>query len=285
MKLIAIDLDGTLLTAESKPSVEGLQAIRNIMSATDHKVTICTGRARFDVNGIIGDEISIPIISSNGAAVHDERGQLLMETPIPYSVAVETIDYLMEQDVYFEIFCPEEIYTPFGGQSKLQAEMDILVSANPDMDINTLRKGILAQFQQFGIQHIDDPREVLRAGTPIYKLLIFTYDDAKLSLIDKHFSQQESVHTTAAANHTLEVISTETDKGSALQFLASYYNIEMADTIVIGDNYNDISMFQVAGTSVAMGNSVEEIKRLSTLTTRSNNEHGVAYALNTLLDL
>lgn len=285
MKLIAIDLDGTLLTAESKPSMEGLQAIRNILSANDHEVTICTGRARFDVLGIIGEEMPIPIISSNGAAVHDERGQLLQETPIPHSIAAEAINYLMEQDVYFEIFCPEEIYTPFNGESKLQAEIDILVSANPNTDIDTLRRGIQTQMQQFGIEQIDDPREVLHAGTPIYKLLIFTYDDAKLSLIVDHFRNQQSVQTTAAANHTLEIISTETDKGSALQFLASYYNIDMADTIVIGDNYNDISMFQVAGTRVAMDNAVDEIKRLSTLITRSNNEHGVAYALNTLLSL
>ncbi|AZK48329.1 Cof-type HAD-IIB family hydrolase [Paenibacillus lentus] len=285
MKLIAIDLDGTLLTAESKPSIEGLQAIRDILSVNDHEVTICTGRARFDVLGIIGEDIPIPIISANGAAVHDERGQLLQESPIPHTIAAEAINYLIAQDVYFEIFCPEEIYTPFEGISKVQAEMDILISANPGIDIDTLQRGIQTQMQQFGIKQINDPREVLRAETPIYKLLIFTYDGEKLNRITEHFQNQQSVQTTAAANHTLEIISTKTDKGSALQFLASYYNIDMADTIAIGDNYNDISMFQAAGTSVAMGNAVDEIKQLSSLTTRSNNEHGVAYALNTLLSL
>ncbi|GAA0133372.1 5-amino-6-(5-phospho-D-ribitylamino)uracil phosphatase YwtE [Paenibacillus sp. YSY-4.3] len=285
MKLIAIDLDGTLLTAESKPSVEGLAAIRNILSGNEHEVTICTGRARFDVKEIIGGDLSIPIISSNGAAVHDERGQLLKETPIPHAIAVESINYLLEQDVYFEIFCPEEIYSPCGGEGKLQAEIDILVSANPDTDIDTLQIGIQTQFQQFGFRQIDNLREVVQAGSPIYKLLIFTYDEAKLERIREHFRGQAFVHTTAAAKHTLEIISTETDKGSALQFLASYYDIDMTDTIVIGDSYNDISMFKVAGTKVAMGNAVEEIKQLSTMTTRSNNEHGVAYALNTLLNL
>ncbi|WP_019638504.1 Cof-type HAD-IIB family hydrolase [Paenibacillus fonticola] len=285
MKLIAIDLDGTLLTAESNPSKEGLDTIQNILSANRHKVTICTGRARFDVRGIIGDEINIPIISSNGAAVHDENGQLLRETPIPHQVAAEAINYLMKQNVYFEIFCPEEIYTSFGGESKLQAELDILTSANPHMDKVTLWRGAVIQFKQFGICQINDPREVLAKGIPIYKLLIFTYDESKLSLLNEHFSQQNSIHTTAAARHTLEIISTDTDKGSALQFLASYYNVDMVDTIVIGDSYNDISMFQVAGTSVAMGNAVEEIKQLSTLSTRSNNDHGVAYALKKLLEL
>lgn len=285
MKLIAIDLDGTLLTAESKPSTEGLAAIRNILSGGDHKVTICTGRARFDVKGIIGEELSIPIISSNGAAVHDERGRLLNETPIPHAIAAESINYLLEQDVYFEIFCPDDIYSPCGGEGKLQAEIDILVSANPDIDADTLQAGVQTQFQQFGFRQIDDLREVVQARSPIYKLLIFTYDDAKLDQIRDHFRDQPFVHTTAAAKHTLEIISTETDKGSALQFLASYFDIDMADTIVIGDSYNDISMFQIAGTKVAMGNAVEEVKRLSTLTTRSNNEHGVAYALSTLLDL
>lgn len=286
MKLIAIDLDGTLLTSESKPSKEGLNAIKATVSK-QHKVAICTGRAYFDVKGLIDADlnINIPIISSNGAAVNDEDGQLLRQTPLSKEAAAAAIQYLNEQNVYFEIFCPDAIYSPFDGEDKLHAEMDMLISANPDIDRDTLWKSALIQFQQFGIKPINDPMEVIQAGLPVYKLLIFTYDEVKLERIREHYRLDNSVHTTAAAQLTLEIIAKETDKGSALSYLAAHYGIPMSDTVVIGDNYNDISMFQVAGTKIAMGNAVDEIKQLCSQVTLTNNEHGVAYALTHLLEL
>ncbi|MNP22932.1 putative phosphatase YwpJ [compost metagenome] len=229
--------------------------------------------------------MDIPIISSNGAAVHDEFGQLLRQTPLTKEAAVAAIQYLNEQNVYFEIFCPDAIYSPFDGEDKLHAEMDMLVSANPDIDRDTLWKSALIQFQQFGIKPINDPMEVIRAGLPVYKLLIFTYDENKLERIREHYRLDNSVHTTAAAHLTLEIIARETDKGSALSYLADHYDIPLSDTIVIGDNYNDISMFRVAGTKIAMGNAVDEIKQLCSQVTLTNNEHGVAYALTHLLEL
>ncbi|MEF2967095.1 Cof-type HAD-IIB family hydrolase [Paenibacillus sp. M1] len=285
MKLIAIDLDGTLLTAESKPSEEGLAAIQGVISRGASKVAICTGRASYDVRNLVGRDLELPIISFNGAAVHDEGGRLLNETPIDHDIAAEAVRYLTERDVYFEIFCPEAIYSPSSGEDKLRAEMDVLRSANPDIDRDRLWKSALVQFVQFGIEEIDHPQQVIDSGAPVYKLLIFTYDEAKLTEIRRHFDRFPGVHTTSSADHTLEIISTATDKGSALRFLAEHYGVLMEDTVVIGDSHNDISMFRVAGTRIAMGNAIDEIKELSSAVTRDNNHHGVAYALNVLLGL
>lgn len=283
MKLIAIDLDGTLLTSESKPSAEGVAAIRDMLEQRRHRVAICTGRAGYDVRHLVGDDLKLPIISFNGAAVHDENGQLLIETPIEHQTAIEAIAYLEEQDVYFEIFCPDAIYSPSRGEDKLRAEMDVLKSANPDIDYDQLWESALVQFIQFGIKPTEHPLDIVNSGNSAYKLLIFTYNEDKLNAIRSHFDNHPFVHTTSSADHTLEVISTETDKGRALQFLAKHYGVPVEDTVVIGDSYNDISMFRIAGTRIAMGNAVEEIKKLSTAVTRDNNEHGVSYALKHLI--
>ncbi|MFD1175197.1 Cof-type HAD-IIB family hydrolase [Paenibacillus puldeungensis] len=283
MKLIAVDLDGTLLTSESKPSPEGLESIRGAL-AKHHFVTLCTGRASFDAKGLLGN-IDIPIIAFNGAAVYDAQQRLLRETPISEDIADEAIRYLVEQNVYFEIFCPDAIYTSSDYEQKLLAEMDVLVSANPQVDRDRLWKSAQLQFVQFGFQQIENPMEITESGMTVYKLLVYTFDEAKLGQIREHFNRRPHVHTTASADHTIEIISTETDKGSALRFLASHLGVDMKETVVIGDSYNDVSMFQIAGTKVAMGNAVDEIKQLSSLVTRTNNEHGVAYAINTLLDL
>ncbi|GJM78020.1 hypothetical protein HMSSN139_05160 [Paenibacillus sp. HMSSN-139] len=129
MKLIAVDLDGTLLTSDSRPSSQGLDAISHAVSK-GHAVTLCTGRASFDARHLTG-ELSIPIIASNGAEVFDREGKLLREMPIDPGAAAEAVRYLLKHNVYFEIFCPEAIYSPSDGEQKLLAEMDMLVSANP----------------------------------------------------------------------------------------------------------------------------------------------------------
>ncbi|WP_334073675.1 MULTISPECIES: Cof-type HAD-IIB family hydrolase [Paenibacillus] len=282
MKLIAIDLDGTLLTSQVKPSDEGIAEIAKILKSGEHKVTICTGRASYDVRNLVGLD-GLPMISFNGASVIDEKGRLLNQTPIERKIAEEAVQYLHELDVYFEIFCPEAIYSPSRGEDKLRAEMDVLLSGNPDIDRELLWKSALVQFVQFGIQQVDHPQQVMQTGSPVYKLLVFTYNEGKLKAIQEQFADHPFVHTTSSADHTLEIISASTDKGQALKFLAAHYGIPLEDTVVIGDSYNDISMFKIAGTRIAMGNAVNEVKELSSAVTRSNNENGVAYALRHLL--
>ena len=163
--------------------------------------------------------------------------------------------------------------------------MDMLVSANPGIERNRLWESAKIQFVQFGFRGIDRPLQLLEQGRPVYKLLVYTFNEDKLNEITQHFNSHPQVHTTSSANHIVEIIAKETDKGSALQFLAGRLGVDMSDTVVIGDSYNDISMFQVAGTKIAMGNAVDDVKRLATITTRTNNEHGVAYALRTLLEI
>ncbi|GJM78019.1 hypothetical protein HMSSN139_05150 [Paenibacillus sp. HMSSN-139] len=115
--------------------------------------------------------------------------------------------------------------------------------------------------------------------------MVYTFNEDKLNEITQHFDDQPQVHTTSSANHIVEVIAKETDKGSALRFLADHLGVDMSDTVVIGDSYNDISMFEAAGTKIAMGNAVDDIKRLATVTTKTNNDHGVAYAIRSLLEI
>lgn len=282
MKLIAIDLDGTLLTSQVKPSEEGVSEIAKMLKSGEHKVTICTGRASYDVRNLVGLD-NLPMISFNGASVLDGDGRLLNEMPIERKIAEDAVQYLHELDVYFEIFCPDAIYSPSRGEDKLRAEMDVLLSSNPEIDRELLWKSAMIQFVQFGIRQVDHPQQVLQTGSSVYKLLVFTYNERKLQAIQEHFADHPYVHTTSSADHTLEIISAATDKGKALKFLADHYRIPLRDTVVIGDSYNDISMFQIAGTRIAMENAVDEVKKLSSAVTRSNNEHGVAYALRHLL--
>ncbi|HLS08780.1 HAD family hydrolase, partial [Lentibacillus sp.] len=65
----------------------------------------------------------------------------------------------------------------------------------------------------------------------------------------------------------------------ALKFIADYFNVPLADTFAIGDNLNDISMFEIAGRGIAMENAEQEVKERAAFITKDHNDSGVAYAL------
>ncbi|WP_264371405.1 HAD hydrolase family protein [Virgibacillus necropolis] len=71
----------------------------------------------------------------------------------------------------------------------------------------------------------------------------------------------------------------QASKGNALKFLASHFGIPVEDTVAIGDNLNDISMFEIAGRCIAMENAEEIVKKQATYITKHHNDDGVAYAL------
>lgn len=284
MKLIAIDLDGTLLNSESVPSLNNLEAIKNSLSR-NHRVAICTGRASYDVAYLLGKEVKIPIIGANGSTIHDHNGELLYKVCLDKSTSKKIIHYFQENNMYFEIFTNEAIYSTYNGESKLKAEIDIVRSANPSLDEKVLWKSAIQQTKQFGIKPTKNMNEILEKEIDVYKIMTVTYNEELLEKTRRYFLLEEKVSLTAASEHTVELIPRLANKGAALKFLSKHYHISLDDVIVIGDSYNDISMFSVGGTKVAMGNAIDEIKKMSSFITRDNDKDGVAYALNNLLGI
>lgn len=284
MKLIAIDLDGTLLNSESVPSLNNLEAIKNTLSR-NHIVVICTGRASYDVAYLLGKEVQIPIIGVNGSTIHDHNGELLYKVCLDKFTCKKIINYFQENDMYFEIFTNEAIYSTYDGEGKLKAEMDIIKSANPNLDKNDLWKSAIQQIKQFGIKPTRNMNEILEREIDVYKIMTFTYNEEFLEKTRRYFSLEEKVSLTSASQRTVELIPKVANKGAAVKFLSRHYNISLDDVIVIGDSYNDISMFSVGGTKVAMGNAIDEIKKMSSIITNDNDQDGVAYALNNLLGI
>ena len=80
----------------------------------------------------------------------------------------------------------------------------------------------------------------------------------------------------------LDITCKGTSKGNAIKKLCEYLKIDLKDSVALGDSYNDLSMFEVVGHSVAMGNAPEDIKRIVDEVTDTNNEDGVAKFLEKL---
>jgi len=108
-------------------------------------------------------------------------------------------------------------------------------------------------------------------------------DIERKDCIAKRFSKITELAVVSSSKELLNIMSSGVSKGNAIKELAEKSNIDLKQIIAFGDNYNDLEMFNTVGFTVAMGNAVEELKAISSFVTLSNDESGVAYALENII--
>lgn len=281
IKLAAIDLDGTLLNSKSEISKENAEAIKR---AGDKgiEVIIATGRAHFDVIEIFRDSSLKPwVIGANGATIHDPQGNLFHSVPIGREKAEGILEWLEQQEFYYEVFSEKAIYTPQSGRELLEIEMDRLVSANPEVSLKDLQLAASKQYSQSGFAFVDSFKSIPEHAE-IYNILAFSFNEKKRLNGWNQFKDTEGLTIVTSAHHNFELEHESASKGIALGKLAEKLGIPLKETAAIGDSMNDESMLLVAGKSFAVGNARNEIKKISQTICGTNDENGVAQMLNSL---
>lgn len=279
IKLLALDLDGTLLNSSGKIPEANKLAIR----AAEKKgvlVTIATGRRFRDARPIALEiELNAPVVCHNGA--------LLKYAQTLETVAVE----LIETNTVFEIL---RVGKSFGG--------DALVSCNPDTKGTLLYESIsnenipLQKYVAWSKRlHGDEAEEaVLRVDClskivenekvihisfsgccqPMYDLQRFLEDELgdSVNILATIYPQLDFT--------LLDILPPHASKAHGLHQLALSNGFSAENVMAIGDNYNDLEMLEYAGTSIIMGNaSPELLEREEFFATVSNDESGVAVAI------
>lgn len=261
-KLVAIDLDDTLLPDDLtiSPRVkEILQKVRD----RGVIITLATGRMyRSTLPYAQQLAIEVPLITYHGALIKNSlSGETLCHYPVPLDKAREIIS-LVKEDFSFHI--------------------------NAYVEDNLYVEGISQEAEGYA----------KLAGVPLYKvgnLLEFLHrEPTKLVLIA---SEQQldalairlkeiysgALYITKSKPNYLEILNVKANKGQALDTLAKLLKINQREIMAFGDSYNDLEMLRYAGTAVVMGNAREEIKEEADYVTLSNNEDGVADALEKLI--
>lgn len=283
MKLIATDLDGTLLNEKGEISVENAQAIHDAM---DHgiKFVVATGRSYDAANKPLqAAGLSCPIICLNGAKTYSSDSKLLRSAPMDLTVSRKIQAVCQEEDVYFELFTNNGVYSTSREQF-MGVMIDILTSTHPNVPEDEIRTAAEQRFQNEEVKFVHDYDDLfLMDNFEIYKILAFSLQKEKLSKVSSQLEKQSELAITSSGDINLEFNHPDAQKGIALEALATNMGIEMKDVMALGDNFNDVSMLQMAGVGVAMENAAEEIKELCQYTTKSNNEHGVAISIGKML--
>jgi Cof subfamily protein (haloacid dehalogenase superfamily) len=258
-RLIAVDLDDTLLTDELIVTEATKEAMKRAIERGAH-VTIATGRM-FDSAQQIARQVglNVPIITYQGSLVKnllDE--QVLYERFVPTEAAARLYQYCKEHGLHLQTYIEDKLLT---GEDNDKIKAYAAQSNIPYLVAEDFGSLIASSTKQTKLIIIDEP-DRLDAIMPELRNLLGA-----------------GVHLTKSKAHYLEVLHREGTKGHALRFLAAHYDIPLEETIAMGDAWNDREMIEAAGLGVAMANAVPGLKEIADYVTLSNNEDGVRHVL------
>lgn len=271
IKLVALDLDGTLFDNSSHISERNLTAIRSITDKGIH-VVISTGRP---FEGIPFDQIKGTginyAITANGSGIYEiSTGKCLYENAMDEELVTPILNFLLTRDIHMDAFIGGKGYTPV--QCVETAQKLTVPSSIKNYIITTRTR--LDNILQF----------IHENQLKVQKMTLNFYPAADGTLIDretvrKFLTSNPSIATVCGGYNNLEFTRADASKGVGLQKLAEILGVDLDATMAIGDTENDLAIIEAAGIGVAMGNATDAVKAKADYVTTSNTEDGVAAAI------
>jgi len=257
IRLVAIDLDGTLLDNDLAISFRAKQAIRR---AREQGVQVTLATGRMYASAVVYAEeldLDVPLITYQGALVKTSRsGEVLYRRHVPLALARQVIMEARDRGFHVNVYLDDRLYVEaMTGRARDYARI-ARVPLHP--------VGDLVEFIR------EDPTKVLVVAEE-QKL------DAWARECREFFGQD--LYITKSLPHFLEFLHPEATKGRGLTAVAQALGIPPAEIMAIGDSFNDLEMFKFAGLAVAMGNARREIREAADYVTLANDDDGVAEAL------
>jgi len=236
IKLIALDLDGTLLDDEKRVTVETRKTIKR---AVDSGITVMfsTGRGVQTAESIWQElELESPIVLLNGAEIWEAPGRLRNRT----FLSRESIRFLHEMTLSYGAG-----YWGYSVES---------LTGGSDWTVEMFER----DWMKFGIKH--DSLEIVQE-------------------IRQRLVRLGTMQITGSSPLNVEISPKGITKESGVREICEMLGIEMSEVMAVGDSDNDVTLLKAAGISVAMGNAEEHVKAIADVITSSNNEDGVARAI------
>ena len=266
IKLIALDLDGTLLTTDKKLTDYSREVLAKAI-AQGCEVVVSSGRP---ISAIPKELLEFPgtryVVSANGARIVDlKEKKTLYENLIPVETAEKVLDVFAQYDDVYEIFVDGIGYTQAEGMTKLEYYFP-----TPAMREYMVTTRIPVEDVKATLYKYNRPLDKLHG--------IFHSKDEKKSAA-KQLAEIPGLEVTGAFGNNHEVNAAGTNKGYALQVLGELIGIGTEEMMACGDGMNDYEMLRTVGLAVAMENGHEDVKAIADYVTEPNDENGVAKAI------
>jgi hypothetical protein len=268
MKTFVFDLDGTLLNSNVEVSEKNKIAIKKIIENKDNLI-LASGRMYSSMMHIIDNYISFVknyahIVSYNGSYVVDNQNQVLIEEGVNADVAVDIIKYLRSKNLHRQIYVKDELIV----EEDNQEIKDYAKNAS-------VKYEVVYDLVNYISKNKNLPLKLLAVGENSYLLKI------QKELKEKFGNYLNII---MSSHSFLDIIPKNTSKGMALEKLSKIYKFDLTNAHIFGDSENDISMLEKTKNSYAMGNANEKVKKISKYTVPSNDEEGVAYAVEKIIN-
>ena len=262
IRLIATDMDDTLLDASSRLAPRTLCALQQAISA-GVMLSLSSGRmpeSMLPFAERIG--VNAPMILFNGALIYDHRtDEILYSNPIPADTAKAVAKMIEAEGIYLQIYPGKGYYCHQRCEHTDRYEASIRVPCTElGMPVSQWMTGGMIKMLAIATPEIIDALQArLRAAFP------------------------KGVNFMKSKAHYLEIVAEGVDKGSAIKVLAEKLNLSIDEIMAFGDGQNDATMLEAAGLGVAMENAVAECKAVAGLIAPRNTEDGVAQVIEQFL--
>jgi Cof subfamily protein (haloacid dehalogenase superfamily) len=257
IKLIAMDMDDTVLN--NKLEISG--RTREVIQAAVAKgifVTFATGRMycscrRFALE--LG--LDVPLITYNGALIQRVLSdEILFHQPVPFKEARKITQWAEQNSHHLQLYVDDRVYVR-------------------ECNDKAVWYGHHAGVEMFAV----GPLPEFIAKEPTKMLIMADADNLQQITAELRELCGNALSLTRSKPTFLEIVHADVSKGKALAHLAQSLGIERQEVMAIGDSYNDLDMIEYAGLGVAMGNAQQFIKERADFVTTSNNDDGVAEAI------
>ncbi|EOH98490.1 cof-like hydrolase [Enterococcus haemoperoxidus ATCC BAA-382] len=262
VKLVAIDIDGTLLDSNRKISPKVKETLQKANESGMY-IVLCTGRP---LPGVKEQLAELELYGDNDYVI-TYNGSLVQATKSNEIISQYTLSY----DDFLEI----ELMSRKVGAHLHTIDDKAIYTANRDIGKYTVHEAYLVDMP-LKYRAVDE----MTPDMSIIKMMMIDEPEILDSAIGQLPEEFSSKYTTVKSTEFYyEILNKEASKGNALAKLAEHLGISQSETMAIGDNENDLSMIEYAGIGVAMGNATESVKRAADIQTTSNDEDGVAEVL------
>lgn len=285
IKMIATDMDGTLLNSSGMISDENTKAIQKALDA-GIEVIIATGRSREFARFPVEERgLHLPYIVMNGALIINKEGEIESSIHLDQSLLRDVVDLLNKYNVYYE-FYTNQGHISVNKERGISILQKVLQKKYEWRSLAEILQHIHNRYKNGQIQFIEYSEEIFtKKGLDVYKMIVFSFNTDKLREIQHILSQHSMLAISSSGFGNLEINHLDARKGLALERYARKRNISISETMAIGDSFNDVDMLKRAGFAVAMGNAPDDIKNLADFVTLSNDENGFAHAVYKVLNM
>lgn len=268
-KWCVCDMDGTLLNSNDSISVEDEAAIKKLKQS-GVEVIIASGRLDLLVKRFMHQlDLHGYVISCNGGLIRNiHTGEIIHSNAMDKSMVKELLLYCFERRIDFLVYTP---YVMFSNRDNSRAAR-----------YESINQLLIASLR-FEVRYLENADMSALEGLDILKVLLIFPTQEQVDAHVNKYSVYDNLYAVSSAPGLVDIMAAGTSKGQAVKILAGLCGVKLSEVIAFGDNYNDIEMLQSVGMPIAMENSVEDLKAVARYVTRSNDESGIAYAINNLI--